>query len=110
MSYTDPAPFDQLKLTAQGMLESLEVLKAHPEGAKAFEAWIKDVDFSERYGTRYKDLPVDQNVPEALVLLTDSFGVFGGTGKLYVESGYATYVWNDGAWVNEDDVEEEDEG
>ncbi len=106
MSYSDPAPFAQLLLIADAIKSSVEDLQKHPEGAKAFEAWMEQVDFRERYGTRHKDLPVDAEVPEIMVLTTDVFGIGEDDGILYVQAGYSTYLWLGGEWVNEDDVTE----
>ena len=101
MSYRDPAPFKQLLLIAEGIKHSVEALQKHPEGAKAFAAWVDDADFDGRYNVRYKDLPVDDEVPETMILATDSFGV-DDEGRLYAESGYTTFYWQEGRWVNGD--------
>ncbi len=111
MSYSDPAPFAQLLLIADSIKSSVETLQAHPDGKEAFEAWVDFIDFNDRYNTRYKDLPVDANVPEAMILVQDSFGTLLDLDKppiLYVESGYSTFLWIKGEWVNEDDQDEED--
>lgn len=106
MSYSDPAPFKRLKSMAQGIIDSLEALEKHPEAAKAFEALVDDTDFDDIYGGRYKDMPSD--VPELLVALEATFGI-DEKGQLYVESGYSTFFWIDGEWVNEDEAEEDEE-
>lgn len=108
MSYRDPAPFKQLLLIAEGIKHSVEALQKHPEGAKAFAAWVDDADFDGRYNVRYKDLPVDDEVPETMILVTDSFGI-DDEGRLYCESKYTTFYWQDGRWVNPDDPGEEEE-
>lgn len=102
MSYKNPAPFANLTNIANSMLSTLRDLQAHPEGARAFEKWVSEhVDFQERYGTRYKDLTAGQDVPEVLVLISDSFGVHEG--ELYVESGYTRYIWRGGEWEKDED-------
>jgi hypothetical protein len=109
MSYSNPAPFKNLKSMAEGMTLSLEALEKHPEGANAFAQWVDDADFNDRYGTRYKDLPVDQDVPEGMILLTDFFSI-DAQGLLCVESYYNAFTWVNGAWVDDDEGEEDGEG
>jgi len=109
MSYSNPAPFKNLKSMAEGMTLSLEALEKHPEGANAFAQWVDDADFNDRYGTRYKDLPVDQDVPEGMILLTDFFSI-DAQGLLRVESYYNAFTWVNGAWVDDDEGEEDGEG
>jgi hypothetical protein len=108
MSYSNPAPFANLKGTLTYMAASLEALEKHAEGAKAFARWVDDVDFNDRYGTRYKDLPVDHDVPEGMILLQDFFTI-DDQGSLCVESGYSAYTWIDGEWVDDEAEEEDDE-
>lgn len=107
MSYRDPAPFQQLLLIADGIKASVEALQKHPDGAKAFEAWVDDTDFDSRYSVRYKDLPVDDEVPETMILVTDSFEI-AEDGTLLAQSGYSTYLWRGGEWVDEDEADEEE--
>lgn len=109
MSYSNPAPFAALLLIADSIKASVEVLQKHPEGAQAFEAWMDQVDFDSRYSTRYKDLPVDAEVPETMVLAEDSFDIADDSGHLYVQSGYETFLWIDGEWVSEDDVDQDED-
>lgn len=101
MSYRDPAPFQALLNITEGIKSSVEALQKHPEGAKAFAQWVDDADFDSRYSVRYKDLPVDDEVPETMILVTDSFGI-DDDGRLYAESGYTTFYWQEGQWINSD--------
>lgn len=107
MSYSDPAPFASLLAIAESIKSSVEALQSHPEGAKAFEAWMDQVDFDWRYSTRYKDLPVDHDVPETMVLVQDSFMVEDG--KIRCESGYSAYYWTGSKWIGEDESDEDED-
>lgn len=99
MSYHNPAPFDSLNEIANDVLVQVKSLKEHPEGAEAFAAWMADVDFLDRYGIRRKELSVNEDLPELMVLASDKFSL-DEEGRLVVDSTHldALFVWKDRKW------------
>lgn len=98
--------FEGLAVSAQSIVDQAKVLASDPKFAEAYEAYVDDIDFRDRYGTRRKDL-TDEQV--AMLVMVDSCFVVDDEGRLTVEGpavGYEVLTWVDGAWVDlENEVE-----